>query len=55
MNGRDPDDGMNHVPYEKGALFLRTLEQTFGRARFDAFLRTYFDEHVFKSITTADF
>ena len=28
---------------------------SFGRARFDAFLRAYFDEHVFQSITTADF
>ncbi len=55
LNGRDPDDGMTQIPYEKGALFLRALEQTFGRARFDAFLRAYFDEHVFKSITTADF
>ncbi len=55
LSGRDPDDGMTQVPYEKGALFLRTLEHTFGRARFDAFLRSYFDEHVFKSITTADF
>jgi aminopeptidase N len=55
LDGRDPDEGMNQVPYEKGALFLRTLEQTFGRARFDAFLRSYFDEHVFQSITTADF
>jgi leukotriene-A4 hydrolase len=55
LNGRDPDDGMTQIPYEKGALFLRTMEQTFGRARFDAFLRAYFDEHVFQSITTADF
>ena len=23
LNGRDPDDGMTQVPYEKGALFLR--------------------------------
>jgi len=55
LNGRDPDEGMTRVPYEKGALFLRTLERTFGRPRFDAFLRAYFDDHVFKSITTADF
>ncbi len=55
LAGRDPDDGMTKIPYEKGALFLRTLEHMFGRARFDAFLRAYFDEHVFKSITTAEF
>ena len=55
LTGRDPDDGMTQIPYEKGSLFLRTLDQTFGRARFDTFLRAYFDEHVFQSITTADF
>jgi len=55
LAGRDPDDGMTQIPYEKGALFLRTLEQIVGRERFDAFLRDYFDSHVFKSITTADF
>lgn len=55
LDGRDPDDGMTQVPYEKGSLFLRTLEQTFGRARLDAFLRAYFEEHAFRSITTRDF
>ena len=55
LNGRDPDDGMTQIPYEKGALFLRTLEQAFGRARLDAFLRAYFEEYAFKSITTRDF
>jgi len=55
LSGRDPDDGMTNVPYEKGALLLRTLEQSFGRERFDRFLRDYFDGHAFQSITTADF
>jgi leukotriene-A4 hydrolase len=55
LTGRDPDDGMTQIPYEKGALFLRTLERTLGRAKFDEFLRSYFDEHAFQSIVTADF
>ncbi len=55
LAGRHPDDGFSIVPYEKGALFLRRLEQLFGRPRFDAFLRGYFDGHAFQSITTADF
>ena len=46
---------MTQVPYEKGALFLRHLEQVAGRERFDAFLRGYFDHFAFRSITTADF
>ena len=55
LTGRDPDDGMTHVPYEKGALFLRYLEEKVGRARFDEFVRGYFDAFAFQSITTADF
>ena len=55
LSGRDPDDGMTQVPYEKGALFLRHLEATVGRDRFDEFLRGYFDHFAFQSITTADF
>lgn len=55
LNGRDPDDGSTEVPYEKGALFLRQLEETFGREKFDQFLKAYFDHFAFQSITTADF
>jgi aminopeptidase N len=55
LKGRDPDDGLTDIPYEKGALFLKQLELTFGREKFDAFLRGYFDHFAFQSITTADF
>ncbi|MEK7831856.1 MAG: M1 family metallopeptidase, partial [Acidobacteriota bacterium] len=55
LAGRDPDDGFTNVPYEKGALFLRHLEETFGREKFDQFLKSYFDAFAFQSITTADF
>jgi leukotriene-A4 hydrolase len=55
LTGRDPDAGFTDVPYEKGALFLRHLEQTFGRARFDRFLRSYFNHFAFQSITTEQF
>jgi leukotriene-A4 hydrolase len=55
LNGRDPDDGCTLVPYEKGALMLRTIEHAVGRDRFDRFLRSYFDHFAFRSITTADF
>jgi aminopeptidase N len=53
LEGRDPDDGVTLVPYEKGALLLRTIEREVGRERFDAFLRAYFDHFAFQSITTA--
>ena len=55
LTGRDPDDGFTNVPYEKGALFLRHLEQTFGRVQFDRFLRSYFNLLAFQSITTEQF
>jgi leukotriene-A4 hydrolase len=55
LAGRDPDDNVTDVPYEKGALFLAYLEQQYGRARFDEFLRGWFDAHAFQSETTADF
>jgi hypothetical protein len=55
LAGRNPDDGMTDVPYQKGAAFLRRLEQVFGRARLDAFLEAWFDQHAFQSVTTATF
>jgi aminopeptidase N len=53
LNGRDPDDGMTEIPYEKGALFLRSVEQTAGREKLDLYLKDYFDHFAFRSITTA--
>jgi aminopeptidase N len=55
LKGRDPDEGFTQVPYVKGALFLRHLEEVFGRARFDAFLRGYFSRFAFQSIVTGQF
>jgi leukotriene-A4 hydrolase len=55
LKDRDPDDGSTELPYEKGSLFLRHLEQTVGRAAFDRFLNRYFQRFAFHSITTKDF
>jgi leukotriene-A4 hydrolase len=55
LKGRDPDDAVTSVPYEKGALLLRALEEKVGRERFDVFLRGYFDHFAFQSVTTATF
>jgi len=52
LEGRDPDDGMTSIPYDKGAAFLRTVELAVGRERFDQFLREYFDRHAFQPMTT---
>jgi hypothetical protein len=43
------------VEYIKGEAFLRTLEHAFGRDRWDAYLRGYFDRFAFRPQTTAGF
>ena len=48
LAGKNPDDGMTDIPYEKGAALLKLLERTLGRATFDAYLRSYFDRHAFR-------
>jgi aminopeptidase N len=55
LAGRDPDAGLTDIAYEKGATFLRTIEQHVGRERFDAWLRGYFDRHAFQPQTSAGF
>lgn len=55
LAGLDADANFSTVPYEKGALLLRTLEDTYGRERFDLFLRKWFDSHAFGSVSTDDF
>lgn len=55
LKGRNPDDGMNSIAYDKGYLFLRTLEEKVGRAKFDTFLKNYFKSHAFSTMTTERF
>lgn len=55
LNGRDPEEGVTLVPYVKGALMLRAIENEVGREKFDAFIRAYFDNFAFQSITTEMF
>jgi aminopeptidase N len=57
---RDADTSSEHytdqgLAYPKGAWFLRTLEQRADRAVFDPFLRGWFDQHAFRSVTTDEF
>jgi len=55
LDGRNPDDGVGDIAYEKGAHFLIMLEHAAGREKFDAFLKKYFSEHKFQSMTTTRF
>jgi leukotriene-A4 hydrolase len=55
LDGRDPDEVLNTVPYIKGQWFLRFLEERYGREAFDPFLRKWFDSHAFTSTDSAEF
>ncbi|MCB1043034.1 MAG: M1 family metallopeptidase [Acidobacteria bacterium] len=54
LKGRNADDGMSDVAYEKGANMLRLMEQAFGRDAFDIYLKGYFHRYKFKTLTTED-
>lgn len=53
LEGRDPDEGLSGIPYNKGYLFLRKIEETVGRETWDAFLTEYFDTYAFHSVNSA--
>ena len=55
LRGIDPDEAYSSVPYEKGYLLLRKLEETAGRPAWDVFLRSYLGRFRFQSITTDQF
>ena len=55
LTGIDPDDVFSEVPYEKGYLFLRAIEESVGREAFDKFLAAYIGRFRFRSITSDDF
>ena len=55
LNGREPNDALTDIAYEKGAAFLRMIEATVGRDKFDAYLKGYFDRHAFQPVTSSIF
>ncbi len=52
LKGRNPGEGFSNIPYEKGAVFLRMLEENIGREKFDAYLNAYFQTNAFSPMTT---
>lgn len=52
LEGRDPDEGLNDIAYEKGNFFLRNIEQAVSREQFDAFVKKYFNTFAFQSTNT---
>jgi aminopeptidase N len=55
LSGRDPDEGVTDIAYNKGYFFLRLCEETFGRGPWDAFLKKYFNDNAFTTMTTEQF
>ncbi len=55
LAGVDPDAALSRVPYEKGYLFLRALEEAAGRDAFTRWLRSYLQAFRFGAVTTDDF
>lgn len=55
LEGRDPDEGMTKIAYEKGCFLLRLIEETVGREAFDRFLAGYFERHAFRTMDTSGF
>jgi aminopeptidase N len=52
---RNAEENNSAIVYDKGALFLRTIERVMGRQRFDGYLRSYFDRYAFQPMTTQKF
>jgi leukotriene-A4 hydrolase len=55
FTGRDPDEGVTDIAYEKGFFFLKNIEEAIGREQFDIFLKAYFNKYAFKSISLSAF
>ena len=55
LAGRDPDEGLTEIAYEKGCSLLLTLESLIGRLRLDAFIKEYFARFSFQAMDTATF
>ncbi len=55
LAGRDPDEGVTSIAYDKGFYLLKLIEQTVGREKLDSFLKNYFQTNAFKTMTTEQF
>ncbi|MBI5916448.1 MAG: M1 family metallopeptidase [Bacteroidetes bacterium] len=55
LAGRNPDDGVGDVAYQKGSSFLVMLERLTDRTKWDEFLKSWFDTNKFQSKTTEEF
>ncbi len=55
LEGDDPDNTNSAIIYDKGHLFLRTMETLVGRKKWDEFLKQYFAEFAFQPMDSEKF
>lgn len=55
LKGRNPDDGVTNIAYEKGYFLLLSIENEIGREKMDTFLTEYFESFAFKTMNTETF
>lgn len=55
LRGKDPEEALTDIAYEKGKTLLRYLEERIGRKEWDGFLRSYFERYKFQSGTSEMF
>jgi aminopeptidase N len=55
LKGRNPDEGVTDIAYNKGYFFLRAIEEKHGRDKFDNFVKNYFSENAFNAMDTERF
>ncbi len=55
LEGRNPDEGVTDIAYNKGYFFLRSIEEKHGRDKFDNFVKDYFNENAFRAMDTDGF
>lgn len=55
LEGRNPDEGVTDIAYNKGYFFLRSIEEKHGREKFDSFVKDYFNENAFHAMDTDGF
>lgn len=55
LEGKNPDDALSSIPYQKGFAFLKMIEKEVGRSRMDSFVKANYAARAFSSMTTEDF
>ncbi len=55
LKGRDPDDGVTDIAYQKGRFFLTAIERAAGIEKWDQFVNMYFNTFAFQSMDTRHF